>query len=246
MSGAGGLSSITEFLANLDWKTVIVVIAVLIGIRFILVRQGSQAAKSAAEIAESLAIAMGLVFLIIRPFFVQAFFIPSESMVPTLMVSDHILVNKTVYRVRDPKFGDVVVFDAPPEALALRSPAENVSTAQTQYIKRCIGVPGDEIYVTPGYVSARGMMWNHENLREIFRASVKILDNGILVDGKPLDNKELADSLQAKGSVEFHPGKVFKNGKALNEPYTNEDPDFAYPRLIPDTRDQQGPAMVEN
>src|SRR3990172_1027632 len=116
------MNNITEWLANLSPWTVVVVIVVLFGLRYALLKLRTQSAKSAAEIAESLAIAMGLVFLIIRPFFVQAFYIPSESMQPTLIgsnearIHDHILVNKTVYRMRDPKHGEIVVFKAPPEA----------------------------------------------------------------------------------------------------------------------------------
>ncbi|HOP80621.1 MAG TPA: hypothetical protein PLZ21_08675, partial [Armatimonadota bacterium] len=68
------MSSATEWIANLPWHTVVIVIIVLIGLRFALLRLDSAFAKSAAETAESLALAMGLVFLVIRPFFVQAFY----------------------------------------------------------------------------------------------------------------------------------------------------------------------------
>jgi heme/copper-type cytochrome/quinol oxidase subunit 2 len=64
------MNGITERLANLDWKTVVVIVVVLVGLRYALIKQGSAAAKSIAEIAESLAIAMGLVFLVIRPLFI--------------------------------------------------------------------------------------------------------------------------------------------------------------------------------
>src|SRR5438270_720239 len=91
-------------------------------------------ARGLAEILESLIIAGILVFLIIRPFFVQAFFIPSESMEPTLLghdagskqgsnttthddtVHDHIFVNKLIYRYSEPKRGDIIVFRAPARA----------------------------------------------------------------------------------------------------------------------------------
>src|SRR5689334_11974664 len=84
-------------------------------------------ARGLAEVLESLIIAGILVFLIIRPFFVQAFFIPSESMENTLLghdagtnpvtqtshndtVHDHIFVNKLIYRFSEPKRGDIIVF----------------------------------------------------------------------------------------------------------------------------------------
>ena len=83
------------------------------------------------------------VFLL-RSFLVEPFKIPSGSMVPTLLVGDLILVNKFEYGVRlpvinrkvvplgDPKRGDVVVFRYPPDP-------------RLDYIKRVVGVPGDEV-----------------------------------------------------------------------------------------------------
>lgn len=165
------MSNATEWLANLEWWKVMIAIAVLLVLRFVLLAIKSQATKSLAEIAESLAIAMGLVFLIIRPFFVQAFFIPSESMQPTLLGSrslkifDHILVNKTVYRLRDPRPGEVIVFAAPPAALEHSGLAEG---KQTDFIKRVVGVPGDEIYVQSSYLEVNGKKLGHWALRTIF------------------------------------------------------------------------------
>lgn len=106
----------TDWLANISLEYVIAAIAVLFAARLILGRYESRAAKSAAEIAESALIAIALVFLIIRPFIVQAFYIPSGSMIPTLLERDHILVNKFVYRFQEPGHGDIIVFKSPPEA----------------------------------------------------------------------------------------------------------------------------------
>src|SRR2546425_11398671 len=50
--------------------------------------------------------------LLIKTFLLQAFYIPSASMVPTLLVKDRVLVNKLVYHFRDPKRGEVIVFIA--------------------------------------------------------------------------------------------------------------------------------------
>ena len=97
------------------------------------------------EYAEAAAIAV-LLALVIRTFIVQAFKIPSGSMEPSLLVGDHILVNKFLYGVKlpflrstlipisKPKRDDVVVFIYPVD------PGKD-------FIKRVIGLPGDRIEI---------------------------------------------------------------------------------------------------
>ena len=82
-------------------------------------------------VAASLAVA-----LVVRGFLIQAFYIPSESMVPTLVKNDRVLVNKLSYKLHDVHRGDIVVFRAPPGA----------ATAQVKdLIKRVVGLPGETI-----------------------------------------------------------------------------------------------------
>ncbi|MEO9773996.1 signal peptidase I [Roseibium sp.] len=99
--------------------------------------------------------------LIIRTFFFQAFSIPSGSMKSTLLIGDHLLVAKYSYGYsrhsfpidllpfsgrlfsRMPRRGDVVVF---------KTPEDN----RTDYIKRVIGLPGDEIQVVSGILHING------------------------------------------------------------------------------------------
>src|SRR5215207_4094300 len=57
-----------------------------------------------------LIVSFALVFGFVRPFVVEAFYIPSESMVPTLRVGDRVLVNKFIYRFTEPERGDIIVF----------------------------------------------------------------------------------------------------------------------------------------
>src|SRR5436189_5013416 len=60
--------------------------------------------------------------LLIKSFLVQAFYIPSESMEPTLRVGDRVLVNKLPYHFHDPRRGDIIVFEEPhPTAEAHRN-----------------------------------------------------------------------------------------------------------------------------
>ncbi|AGB40605.1 signal peptidase I [Halobacteroides halobius DSM 5150] len=81
------------------------------------------------------------IFLIV--FVVQAFYIPSGSMRPTLQPGDRILVNKLIYRFRDPKRGEVIVFKYP-------------VNPNRKFIKRVIGLPGDTIKIVDGRVYVNG------------------------------------------------------------------------------------------
>ncbi|WP_461208702.1 signal peptidase I [Desulfocurvus sp. DL9XJH121] len=104
--------------------------------------------------AEALIFAL-LLALFIRSFVVQAFKIPSGSMLQTLQIGDHLLVNKFIYGIKipftditmipvsDPEFGDVIVFEYP------RDPSMD-------YIKRVIGLPGDTIEVVDNHVIRNG------------------------------------------------------------------------------------------
>lgn len=99
--------------------------------------------KLLLEYLEALAVALVLAF-VIRTFVVQAFKIPSGSMLDTLLIGDHLLVNKFLYGTRipftdknvmpleDPKQGDVIVFEFPEDT-------------SKDFIKRIIGVPGDVV-----------------------------------------------------------------------------------------------------
>jgi len=103
------------------------------------------------ELCDSLLIAFALVFFLIKPFVVAAFFIPSGSMRPTLLESDRVLVNKFIYRLGDPRRQDIIVFHAPPGAV--------LGGEQKDFIKRLIGLPGETIEVRSYdgvYVSAHG------------------------------------------------------------------------------------------
>lgn len=221
------MRAITERLANLSIPTVIITIVVLLALRWIMLRQKTPVAKQIAEIAESLAVAMGLVFLIIRPFIVQAFFIPSASMRPTLLEDDHILVNKFIYRFREPKLGDVVVFKAPPEA-------DHTDGVEKDFIKRVIAVPGDTVRITAGHVLVGETQYTHQDLKNALSLGkgdmVKLQDGQILVNGKPYSKEEIASAVgYPEAPVRVVPGKVILNGKTIREDYTAEDPDDSYP-----------------
>ncbi|MGO9604184.1 MAG: signal peptidase I [Candidatus Binataceae bacterium] len=119
----------------------------------------------ARQYAESIGVAL-ILAIVMRSSFVQAYVIPSESMEPTILVGDHILVNKVAYGLRIPDSiaglpvpglstgvyllhlapihrGDIIVFESPRDR-------------GVDLIKRVIGVPGDRIQVINGIVWRNG------------------------------------------------------------------------------------------
>jgi signal peptidase I len=109
--------------------------------------------------------------VLIKTFLVQAFFIPSPSMVPTLQKGDRVLVTKIPYYVGEPKRGDVIVFEEPdPQRRAdddrglvggavhwLTQTLGVAKPDQEDYIKRVIGLPGDEVEGKRGKVYVNGV-----------------------------------------------------------------------------------------
>ncbi|MBV6445820.1 MAG: signal peptidase I [Ignavibacteriales bacterium] len=110
--------------------------------------------------------------LFIISFFFQNTRIPTPSMESTIMVGDFVVVNKFIYGINSPKFlpytevkiphfrwdiftdpdrGDIVVFDFPGEKGEFRPNPENI-----QYVKRCIGLPGDTITIRNKVVFVNG------------------------------------------------------------------------------------------
>jgi signal peptidase I len=92
-------------------------------------------------------VAIALVLaVLIRAFIAEPRFIPSDSMVPTLLQGDRLLVEKISYRFQPPAFGDIVVFEPPP--LLQRQGFRK----EDAFIKRIIGQPGQTVKVDTGKV----------------------------------------------------------------------------------------------
>ena len=100
-------------------------------------REKKRRRAGVAELVFTAFVAFVLVFGFVRPFVVEAYRIPTESMVPTLEVGDRVLAGKFMYRFFEPERGDIVVFDS-------------VDEDDQTLIKRVVGVAGDEIQVQGG------------------------------------------------------------------------------------------------
>ncbi|SPD74064.1 Signal peptidase I [uncultured Desulfobacterium sp.] len=112
------------------------------------------------EYVEAAAIAI-ILALFIRTFIIQAFKIPSGSMIPTLLVGDHILVNKFVYGVKIPFINKTIIPVSSPkreDVIVFIYPVDK----SKDFIKRVIGLPGE---------------------------TLEMIDTKIFIDGKPYDDK---------------------------------------------------------
>jgi signal peptidase I len=131
------------------------------------------------EVIEIILIAV-LIAILIRIFLFEAYMIPTESMYPNLRIGDYLLVNKFIYGVRlpvldvklpgfdEPESGDIVVFQVPNylspgkwrEFLNLitfgLAGLDNTAAHRKNYIKRCIGKPGDLIGISQDGLVERG------------------------------------------------------------------------------------------
>lgn len=135
--------------------------------------------------------------MVIKTFLIQPFWIPSESMLPTIEVNDRVMVNKLAYELGEPQRGDIVVFLDPrgpvvdeslPEAV-IRSVLEALgirTRGRDDLIKRVVGLPGE---------------------------TVEIRDNQVLIDGTPLQEPYLSDVFMPdEPPVTLGPDEVFVMG----------------------------------
>lgn len=162
------MRDIIDYLARTPLSKVVIVVLILSVIRLAIFSYlkktprhkrlaGYTFTKIVNELLDALIYAGVFVFMIIRPFGVQAFLIPSGSMWPTLYVNDMIVANKAIYRYTDPKDNDIVVF-RPPIAATYGHPdqVDKDGTVKVDFIKRCIGTPGQVIELRKGVLYRNG------------------------------------------------------------------------------------------
>jgi signal peptidase I len=171
------------------------------------------------ENVEAIVIAI-ILALFIRTFIVQAFKIPSGSMIPTLLVGDHILVSKFIFGVKipylnitiipgaDPKYDDIVVFEYPKDP-------------KKDYIKRVVGLSGDiveiknkKVYINQKKVDDIHAYFTDEHVSPLMSrprdnyGPVKVPENSIFVMG---DNRDHSYDSRFWGFVDIKAlkGKAF-------------------------------------
>jgi len=145
-----------------------------------------------------LAVVAVAVALLIQAFLVKPYRIPSVSMENTLLIGDRVLVDRISWRFSQPERGDIVVFHPPLDGPVL--------------IKRIIGLPGDEISVSGGFVSINGRRLDEPYVRRV---------NGRQEPSEPFSNG-LPWSLQEPYKVPA--GSYFMMGD--NRTYSGDSRDF--------------------
>src|SRR3990167_1595030 len=175
------------------------------------------------EWVKSIAFAL-VVWLFLRTFLVQAFRIPSGSMENTLLVGDFLFVNKLLYgaevpvlhkrlpAVREPRRGDVVIFDS-------------VEEADLKVVKRLVGVPGDTLAMESGQLIRNGQPVDEPWARHgnpgayadaFYRAKMRRWQVEHLVGA---DSASYNPDLQDWGPIEVPPGHFFMMGDNRDDSY---------------------------
>lgn len=141
-----------------------------------------------------------VIAVLVKSFLIQAFYIPSPSMEPTLVKGDRVFVNKFVYDIGDVHRGDVIVFSDPDGSTTDRGSVggvvhwlgEGIGVAQPEnedFIKRVMGLPGE---------------------------TLEIHDHTVYIDGKPLAEPYLTNAAREAngdfGPIQVPQGKLFVMG----------------------------------
>ncbi|MDG2335450.1 MAG: signal peptidase I [Myxococcota bacterium] len=202
-----------------------------------------------------------LIALAIRAFLVEPFRIPSGSMFPTLLIGDHLFVNKLTYgpRIpftdirlpgfREPERGDVVVFEVgrnDGRESELRTdivPADLYpDLPQDDFVKRLVGLPGDRIRIRDGRLTINGVPMEQIATGEVFEdsrgASLAVRDEvlGECVH-QVLDDPVLSNPFGRDREYEVPEGRYFMMGD--NRDHSNDSRNWGTVRLD----EMKGPAF---
>jgi signal peptidase I len=122
-----------------------------------------------------------LIALAIRAFVIEPFRIPSGSMLPTLLIGDHLFVNKFIYGpkipftderlpgLREPQRGEIIVFTVAHHGGETFPADRQPELPREEYVKRIVGLPGDRVEFRDGKVIVNGEEMHVEPTGETFR-----------------------------------------------------------------------------
>ena len=200
-----------------------------------------------------------LLALAIRAFVIEPYRIPSGSMFPTLLIGDHLFVNKFAYGpkipfsswrlpgLREPRRGDVVVFNVVKDRMGSIYPADKfpanrrAELAGDVFVKRIVGLPGDTLEVRGGQLFLNGQRVASQETRQTFTDE----DGRVLRVGREdlaghphavLDDPNVAGPEQ--GPITLERGRYFMMGD--NRDYSNDSRRWGTVELA----DIKGPAFL--
>ncbi len=104
--------------------------------------------RFARELLLPAMVALGLAF-VIQSAVAKPYEIPTGSMIPTIEEHDRVIANRLIYRFRDVRRGDVIVFQPPPAAIETCGQA----AGNVPFVKRVVGLPGDVVRVVDSAVT---------------------------------------------------------------------------------------------
>jgi signal peptidase I len=156
-----------------------------------------------------LVIAAIIIAIVIKTFLFQAFYIPSRSMVPTLEVGDRVLVNKLSYDLHDVNRGDIVVFEAEPNADWRRAGIDDL-------VKRVIALPGETLtQCEPNRICIDGRLLNESYLP---KGTTTDLYHGLTDNSnQPTDIMKGCAADSPKGGCKVPAGEYFVMGDNRSE-----------------------------
>lgn len=172
-------------------------------------------ARLVNEFSDAVVYAAIVVFMLVRPFGIQTFFIPTGSMIDTLRLQDYIVANKLIYRTQEPKAGDIVVFK-PPKVGLLEGQGD------TDYIKRLIGVPGDVIEIRDNQLYRNGKPANEPYVTYTYPTSLYGPIGTVPMPKEERDQIRLADFKLVKKGEQYVP--VQNYGLEVNSAVTGTAP----------------------
>lgn len=194
-----------------------------------------------------------LIALAIRAFVIEPFRIPSGSMLPTLLIGDHLFVNKFIYGIRiprtdvrlphlrDPARGDVVVFTVARVGNSICPADRCPDQPRDSFVKRIVGLPGDTIEILDGRLLVNGAPVESTDAGRSFEdeagRALRVREERLGSHAHAvLDDPALARRQQLRFQVE--PGRYFMMGD--NRDHSNDSRYWGTVRLA----ELKGPAFV--
>jgi signal peptidase I len=194
-----------------------------------------------------------LIALSIRAFVIEPYRIPSGSMFPTLLIGDHLFVNKFIYGIkipfsdsrlpglREPERGDVVVFTVAKLGGQTFPADRRKDLPREEFVKRIVGLPGDHIEIRHDVVYLNGEPVDARPIPEGFHDDTgrKLLQNEVSLDGHSfvtLDDPLV--KLPPPNPIVVQPGRYFMLGD--NRDHSKDSRVWGTVRLA----EIKGPAFV--